>query len=77
MGQSGNFTPQALTHMPISGMGAIPVGYETPSRPKLESIHSLLDDIDGEGFRPLTPLRTAMMKLIAGIINQSQLGSLE
>lgn len=77
MGQSGNFTPQALTHMPISGMGAIPVGSKTPSRPKLESIHSLLDDIDGEGFRPLTPLRTAMMKLIAGIINQSQLGSLE
>lgn len=73
MGQSGNFTTQALTHMPISGMEAIPVGDETPSRPKLDVIHCLLDDIDGEGFRPLTPLRTAMMKLIAGIINQSRL----
>ena len=77
MGQSGNFTSQALAHKPISGMNAIPVGDETPSRPKLELIHNLLDDIDGEGFRPLTPLRTAMMKLIAGIVNQNQLGSLE
>ena len=72
MGKSGNFTPQALSHKPISGMEAIPVGDEIVTRPKLDRIHNLLNDIDGEGWRPLTPLRTALMTLIAGIIGRSQ-----
>ncbi len=72
MGQSGNFTTQALSHMPISGMEAIPIVEESEPRPKLDAVHHLLTEIDGEGWRPLTPLRTAMMKLIAGIIEHRQ-----
>jgi hypothetical protein len=68
MGQSGNFTPQALSHKPISGMEAMPIEEEMVTRPKLDAIHNLLNEIDGEGWRPLTPLRTALMTLIAGII---------
>ena len=72
MGQSGNFTPQALTHKPISGMEAIPVTVELVTRPELDATHNLLNEIDGEGWRPLTPLRTALMTLIAGIIEHRQ-----
>jgi len=72
MGQSGNFTPQILSHKPISGMDAIPITEESATRPKLDATHSLLNEIDGEGWRPLTPLRTALMTLIAGIIEYRQ-----
>ena len=72
MGQSGDFTLQALSHKPISGMDAIPIVTESVTRPKLDAIHNLLNEIDGEGWRPLTPLRTALMTLIAGIIEHRQ-----
>jgi hypothetical protein len=49
-------------------MDAVPIETESVTRPKLDAAHNLLNEIDGEGWRPLTPLRTALMTLIAGII---------
>ena len=67
-GQSGEFTAQTLFGHEIAGMEAKPVQAETSTRPDLQPLHNALLEITGDGWRPLIPLRTAIMTIIADII---------
>ena len=67
-GQTGNFTAETLFGHDISGMEAKPIEMESYSRPDLNPLHDELLEITGDGWRPLIPLRTAIMTLIAGIL---------
>ena len=67
-GQSGEFTAQTLFGHEIAGMEAKPVQAETSTRPDLQPLHNALLEITGDGWRPLIPLRTAIMTVIADII---------
>ena len=67
-GQSGEFTAQTLFGHEIAGMEAKPIQAKASTRPDLQPLHSALLEITGDGWRPLIPLRTAIMTMIAGII---------
>lgn len=67
-GQSGEFTAQTLFGHEIAGMEAKPIQAETSTRPDLQPLHNALLEITGDGWRPLIPLRTAIMTIIADII---------
>ena len=67
-GQSGEFTAQTLFGHEIAGMEAKPIQAEASTRPDLQPLHNALLEITGDGWRPLIPLRTAIMTMIAGII---------
>ena len=67
-GQSGDFTAQTLFGHEIAGMEAKPVIEEASTRPDLQPLHDALIEITGDGWRPLVPLRTAIMTMIAGMI---------
>ena len=67
-GQTGNFTAETLFGHDIAGMEPKPVGMNSYSRPNLDPLHNELLEITGDGWRPLVPLRTAIMTLIAGIL---------
>ena len=49
-------------------MEAKPITGLQNNRPDLEPLHELLLEITGDGWRPLIPLRTAMMALIADLL---------
>ena len=66
-GISGNFTAEVLFGHAISGMEAKPIADEVNQRPDLDPLHQLLLGLTGDGWRPLMPLRTALMTLIAGL----------
>jgi hypothetical protein len=39
-------------------------------RPDLESIHQVLVACDGDGWRPLMPIRSALMMFLAGAMQE-------
>ena len=66
-GKSGQFN---ITHLEAKGVPAIKavsVESSTPqhNRPSLSAIHRFLEQHDGEGWRPKTPLRQSLMFVIA------------
>lgn len=67
-GKTGNFTAETLFGHDIAGMEPKPITSESFSRPNLDPLHNELLDLTGDGWRPLIPLRTAIMTLIAGIL---------
>tara|TARA_B100001113_G_C21002440_1_gene575551 strand:- start:100 stop:780 length:681 start_codon:yes stop_codon:yes gene_type:complete len=69
-GQSGNFTTSVLFGHEIAGMEAVPITDEEYSRPDLKPLHKILNELTNEGWRPLIPFRTALMTLIAGILEE-------
>ena len=65
-GSSGQFQTSHLESKPVIHPTVAKVSQITPStRPDLSIINELLLDIDGEGWRPLTPLRTSLMHYLA------------
>ena len=68
-GVSGNFTAETLFGHEIAGMEAKPISIDSETRPDLDPLHDLLLDLTGDGWRPLVPFRTALMSLIAGLLN--------
>lgn len=68
-GQTGNFTAETLFGQDIAGMEAKPIGIKDSERPDLAPLHQILLDLTGDGWRPLIPFRTALMSLIAGIMD--------
>ena len=65
-GSSGQFQTSHLESKPVIHPTVAKVSQITPStRPDLSIINELLIDIDGEGWRPLTPLRTSLMHYLA------------
>ena len=65
-GSSGQFQTSHLESKPVIHPTVAKVSQITPStRPDLSIINDLLIDIDGEGWRPLTPLRTSLMHYLA------------
>jgi hypothetical protein len=72
-GKSGEFSAQHLT-TPSSPKIEVEtlseVGEEYLLRPDLESIHQVLVACDGDGWRPLMPIRSALMVFLVGAIQQ-------
>ena len=72
-GKSGEFSAQHLT-TPSSPKIEVEtlseVSDEQFSRPDLESIHQVLVECDGDGWRPLMPIRSALMVFLIGAIEQ-------
>jgi len=66
-GITGDFTAEVLFGHEIAGMEAKPIAEGGSLRPNLETLHELLLEITGDGWRPLIPFRTALMSLIAGL----------
>ena len=65
-GSSGQFQTSHLESKPVIHPTVAKVSQITQStRPDLSIINELLIDIDGEGWRPLTPLRTSLMHYLA------------
>ena len=65
-GSSGQFQTSHLESKPVIHPTVAKVSQITPStRPDLSIINELLIDVDGEGWRPLTPLRTSLMHYLA------------
>ena len=63
---SGQFQTDHLEPKPVIHPTVAKVSQITPStRPDLSIINELLLDIDGEGWRPLIPLRTSLMHYLA------------
>ena len=67
-GQTGKFTADTLFGHEIAGMEPKPISTDSYSRPNLDPLHNELLQLTGDGWRPLIPLRTAIMTLIAGIL---------
>ena len=68
-GITGNFTTETLFGHDIAGMEAKPITHVDAKRPDLDPLHDILLQLTGDGWRPLIPLRTALMTLIAGIVD--------
>ena len=65
-GSTGQFQTSHLESKPVIHPTVAKVSQITPStRPDLSIINEFLIGIDGEGWRPLTPLRTALMHYLA------------
>ena len=65
-GSSGQFQTSHLESKPVIHPTVAKVSQITPStRPDLSIINEVLIDVDGEGWRPLTPLRTSLMHYLA------------
>ena len=65
-GSSGQFQTSHLESKPVIHPTVAKVSQITPStRPDLSVINEVLIDVDGEGWRPLTPLRTSLMHYLA------------
>ena len=72
-GKSGTFSAQHLTTppSPIIEVEAISkVDDNEHPRPDLESIHQVLVACDGDGWRPLMPIRSALMMFLAGAMQE-------
>ena len=72
-GKSGMFSAQHLTtpSSPIIEVEAISkVDDNEHPRPDLESIHQVLVSCDGDGWRPLMPIRSALMMFLAGALQE-------
>ena len=68
-GITGEFTAQTLFGHEIAGMEAVPINQVDAQRPDLNPLHELLLELTGDGWRPLIPFRTALMTLIAGVMD--------
>ena len=65
-GSSGQFQTSHLESKPVIHPTVAKVSQITPStRPDLSIINEVLLQTDGEGWRPLTPLRTSLMQYLA------------
>ena len=65
-GSSGQFQTSHLESKPVIHPTVAKVSQIKPStRPDLSIINEILIGIDGEGWRPLTPLRTSLMHYLA------------
>jgi hypothetical protein len=72
-GKSGMFSAQHLTTppSPIIEVEAISkINENEHPRPDLESIHQVLVACDGDGWRPLMPIRSALMMFLAGAMQE-------
>ena len=72
-GKSGMFSAQHLTTppSPIIEVEAISKADDNEHpRPDLESIHQVLVACDGDGWRPLMPIRSALMVFLAGAMQE-------
>ena len=79
-GQTGDFSIEHLTASPSPNFEVktlvvnpnLPMGVEDNSRqrPDLSPIHDVLHSIDGDGWRPLVPIRTALMHTLAGYLKE-------
>jgi len=49
-------------------MEAVKITGDEIARPDLQPLQDLLVDLTGEGWRPLVPFRTALMTLLAGVL---------
>lgn len=77
-GQTGNFGIEHLTSAPSPNIEVkslvvnpnLPLDIEENARqrPDLSPIHDVLHRIDGDGWRPLVPIRTALMHTLAGYL---------
>lgn len=66
-GQSGRFDIAHLEAKGVPSIKAVRVDETTPPtvRPSFGSIHRFLEERDGEGWRPKTPLRQSLMFVLA------------
>ena len=65
-GSSGNFETIHLEQKPVISPVLEDISQiNKPSRPDLSIINEALREIDGDGWRPLTPLRTSLMQYLA------------
>tara|TARA_B100000767_G_C19760139_1_gene534792 strand:- start:2527 stop:2769 length:243 start_codon:yes stop_codon:yes gene_type:complete len=77
-GRTGEFSVEHLTAAPtptievksLTAPSTIPMTVEENSqvRPDLSPLHDILFRIDGDGWRPLVPIRSALMHSLAGYI---------
>ena len=66
-GQSGDFTTEHLTSPRTPKIELVVVdGSIQDNRPDLKTLHESLFLADGEGWRPMTPIRTALMHFLIG-----------
>tara|TARA_B100001564_G_scaffold296129_1_gene261489 strand:- start:1401 stop:2231 length:831 start_codon:yes stop_codon:yes gene_type:complete len=69
-GQSGDFTTEHLSTPSTPNIEMVPVGQSIQSeRPDLNRLQQSLVLADGEGWRPMTPIRTALMHFLIGKMN--------
>lgn len=69
-GQSGSFTTEHLTSPSTPEIELLPGEMsEHNKRPSLSTLHDSLILADGEGWRPMTPLRTSLMHFLIGKLN--------
>lgn len=78
-GQSGQFGVQELTAAPTPHieLQSLAVSGDSPMsgiehqqlRPDLSAIHTALHAADGDGWRPLVPVRTSLMHCLAGLLD--------
>ena len=72
-GKSGMFSAQHLTTPPSPTIEVEAISKSSESeypRPNLDSIHQVLVACDGDGWRPLMPIRSALMVFLAGAIQE-------
>ena len=72
-GKSGMFSAQHLTTPPSPTIEVEAISKDNESeypRPNLDSIHQVLVACDGDGWRPLMPIRSALMAFLAGAIQE-------
>ena len=69
-GQSGDFTTKDLTSPSTPSIELVPVEQSRQNiRPDLKSLHKSLVLADGDGWRPMTPIRTGLMYFLIGKVN--------
>ena len=69
-GQSGDFTTKHLSSPSTPNIELVPIEQSRQNnRPDLKSLHESLVLADGDGWRPMTPLRTGLMHFLIGKMN--------
>ena len=69
-GSTGQFTATLLDQPSSPTIEVVPINAAHQStRPSLGQIHDVLEQCDGQGWQPTSPLRTAMMVYLAGKLN--------
>lgn len=69
-GSTGQFTATLLDQPASPSIEVVPINAAHQStRPPLGPIHEVLEQCDGQGWQPTSPLRTAMMVYLAGKLN--------
>ena len=81
-GQSGVFGVEELTAAPTPNIELQPlvvtdhppmsIDENSSIRPDLSSVHDALHHADGDGWRPLVPIRTSLMHCLASMLDPSQ-----